>query len=183
MNTSYLFLAEGFEEIEALATVDILRRAGMSVETVSITSVREVSGAHGIKVTADRTIGEINGTAAHWLILPGGLPGATNLAACEPLTAMLKKQMAEGLCVAAICASPAMVLAPLGLLKGKRATCYPGCEAACESQEFTGQPVEVDGQIVTGKGPGFTFRFALAIVEKTLGKDAASQVAAGMLLS
>lgn len=182
MNTSYLFLAEGFEEIEALATVDILRRAGIEVATVAVTPSREVKGAHGVPVVADMTITDINASDAPWLILPGGLPGATNLAACSQLVEMLKRQVAEGRCVAAICASPAMVLGPIGLLDGHRATCYPGCEGACDHPGFTGQPVEVDGQIVTGKGPGFTFRFALAIVEKTLGKEAADKVAAGMLL-
>ncbi|MDE5608472.1 MAG: DJ-1/PfpI family protein [Muribaculaceae bacterium] len=182
MNTSYLFLAEGFEEIEALATVDILRRAGMAVETVSITSDPEVIGAHGVTVVADRVIADIDAGTAPWLILPGGLPGATNLAVCVELVEMLKSQVKAGRCVAAICASPAMVLGPIGLLKGHKATCYPGCEGACDHPDFTGQPVEVDGQIITGKGPGFTFRFALAIVEKTLGKEAAAQVAGGMLL-
>lgn len=183
MNTSYLFLAEGFEEIEALATLDILRRAGIAVESVSITVEHNVTGAHGIMVIADKTISQIDAAAAPWLILPGGLPGATNLAASGELVEMLKSQDVAGRGVAAICASPAMVLAPIGLLCGRNATCYPGCEGACEHTGFTGQPVEIDGNVITGKGPGYTFRFALAIVEQTLGKDVAAQVAAGMLLS
>ena len=183
METSYLFLADGFEEIEALATLDILRRAGMPVRSVSVSAGKKVIGSHGVVVEADERITSVAASDALWLILPGGLPGATNLAACEPLTVLLKKQVAEGRNVAAICASPAMVLAPLGLLDGLNATCYPGCEGACDFKGFTGEPVEVTKHIITGKGPGYTFRFALAIVEASLGVDAANQVASGMLLT
>lgn len=182
METNYLFLATGFEEIEALATVDILRRANIPVKTVSITDSKEVTGAHGIPVIADAVISTINTSKAPWLILPGGLPGATNLAASQPLTDMLRKQIAEGRSVAAICASPAVVLHPLGLLDGLKATCYPGFEDSCHGTTMTGNAVEVTPQIITGKGPGFTFPFALAIVAATLGISAAEQVAAGLLL-
>lgn len=176
----YVFLANGFEEIEALATVDILRRAGMDVLTVSINEGVQVTGAHGVTVCADATVDMVDGDDAGWLVLPGGLPGATNLAACPKVVDMLNAQDCRGGNIAAICASPAMVLAPLGLLSGHAATCYPGCEV--DGVRFTGADVEVSGNIVTGKGPGLTMRFALAIVEKSLGKAKADEVAAGLLL-
>lgn len=176
----YVLLANGFEEIEALATVDMLRRAGMEVVTVSINEGVQVVGAHGVTVCADTTIEMIDAADAGWLILPGGLPGATNLAACQRVVDMLHAQDNRGGNIAAICASPAMVLAPIGLLSGHTATCYPGCEV--DGEQFTGADVEVSGNIVTGKGPGLTMKFALAIIEKTLGEAKAREVAAGMLL-
>lgn len=182
METSFIFLADGFEEIEAIATLDILRRAGIDVKTVSIKESATVTGAHGTPIVADTTIADIDASAAPWLILPGGMPGASNLAACTPLTVMLKSQIDEGRRVAAICASPAVVLAPLGLLDGLKATCYPGFEKMCDKADITGQPVEVTDHIITGKGPGYTFEFALAIVRATLGTEAADNVAGGMLL-
>ena len=127
MHRSFIFLAEGFEEIEAITPTDVLRRAGMDVKTVSITDRHQVTGAHGITVVADLTFDEANFENAEWLIIPGGLPGAENLHNFEPLNDLLRKQAVEGK-IAAICASPAMVLAPLGLLDGKEATGYPGTE-------------------------------------------------------
>lgn len=177
----FVFLADGFEEIEALATVDMLRRAGMDVVTVSINEGVQVTGAHGVAVCADITVSMADVADAEWLILPGGLPGATNLAACQPVVEMLQAQDRRGGNIAAICASPAMVLAPIGLLSGRKATCYPGCEV--EGPVFTGADVEVSGNIVTGRGPGLTMKFALAIIEKSLGRSKADEVAAGMLLA
>lgn len=183
MNISYIFLADGFEEIEALATLDILRRAEIPVLTVSINETTEVTGAHQVTVIADLLIDEIDAPSAPWLILPGGMPGAMNLAACERLNEMLARQVKEGRRVAAICASPAVVLSPLGLLDGIEATCYPGCEGmGAEGTMYTGHRVDVTPQIITGRGPGVTFDFALAIVEATSGQEVADKVAAGMLL-
>ena len=117
MKPSYVFLAEGFEEIEALTVVDVLRRAGMEVRTVSITPLRNVRGAHGIEVVVDDVFAEAELSGAEWLICPGGLPGASNLAAFEPLCDALKAHRRG---IAAICAAPAVVLAPLGLVDGHR---------------------------------------------------------------
>lgn len=181
MKTNYIFLAEGFEEIEAIATIDILRRAGMEVKSVSIGAMNTVTGAHGVPVTADILITDIEADSANWLILPGGLPGATNLVECSPLVKLLKNHHASGGHIAAICASPAFVLGALGLLEGVRATCYPGCEGKAPGIKFTDNPVEVTDNIITGKGPGYTMQFALAIVAHTLGDDAAATVAQGML--
>ncbi len=180
-NHSFLFLADGFEEIEALATVDILRRAGMNVKTVSITTSHHVTGAHGIPVTTDITFKEADFSDTEWLILPGGMPGASNLAAFSPLNDLLRIHAAKGK-VAAICAAPAVVLAPLGVLNGRKATCYPGFEQQMTGVNLTGAMVEKDGDIITGKGPAAAISFALAIVESSLGKNAADEVAGGMLL-
>lgn len=185
MNNSYLFLADGFEEIEALATVDILRRAGMPVFTVSINDTPTVTGAHDIGVLADRLYTDVRDfNDAAWLIVPGGLPGSTNLAAYSPLCNLLKAHAADGGNVAAICAAPAVVLAPLGLLRGKKATGYPGTEEAArkEGAKMQAERVVVDGNIVTGNGPSSALLFALAIVKEALGEDAAKAVADGMLL-
>lgn len=182
MKTAYIFLAPGFEEIEALATVDILRRGGLEVTTVAVNDSTTVAGAHGVPVVADVLIDNIAGKSADWLVLPGGLPGATNLAACEPLTHMLTLQHKQGRGVAAICASPAFVLAPLGILENYNATCYPGCESAAEGRaQFSAEPVVTAGNVITGKGPGYTFEFALAIVKEAMGADVANDVAAAIM--
>lgn len=180
MKRSLLFLADGFEEIEALATVDIMRRAGMDVKTVSIKNELTVTGAHGVTVIADAIISETDLTDAEWLILPGGMPGATNLSECEPLNEALKAQAVSGK-IAAICASPAVVLAPLGILNGKEATCYPGFEAQCENAIMTGDQVVALENLITANGPAAAARFALAIVANSMGNSVAKQVSDGML--
>ncbi len=184
MKKSYLFLATGFEEIEALATVDALRRAGIDVKTVSISEDLHVTGAHGITVKADCLFNEADYSSAEWLICPGGMPGASNLAAFEPLMEQLKKHAAKGGNVAAICAAPAVVLAAAGLLKNRKATAYPGFEEMLEQggAVFTEGRAVVDGNIITANGPGSTFAFANAIITATCGTEAAVQVMQGMLL-
>lgn len=183
MKKSYLFLANGFEEIEALATVDVLRRAGVPVTTVSINPTNEVEGAHGVVVNADTTISECDFEEIDWLILPGGMPGAKNLVECTPLTDLLKEHNKNGGRIAAICASPGVVLAPLGLLNGKKATCYPGFENGLKAggAVYTGLRVTVDGNFVTGNGPSSAIPFALTIAAETVGKEVAAEVASGML--
>lgn len=181
MEISYLLLADGFEEIEALGTLDILRRAGMQVSTVSINATNAVTGAHGVTVMADTVLGPETEAPA-WVILPGGLPGATNLAECAGVSEMLQRQMRQQGYIAAICAAPAEVLAPLGILDGKKATCYPGFEAKCSKAFTDGSRVVKDGNVITAAGPGCTFEFALAIVTEACGADKAAEVAAGILL-
>lgn len=181
MRTSYIFLAEGFEEIEALAVADILRRAAIDVKTVSITPLHNVRGAHGIEVNVDCLFADTDFSDAEWLICPGGLPGSTNLADFEPLCDLLKAHRRG---VAAICAAPGVVLAPLGLLDGKEATCYPGFEEACTLGGATvrhGAGVVVSDRLITGAGPALAIPFGLAIVAATKGEDAAHEVASGML--
>lgn len=181
MKTSYLFLAPGFEETEAIATVDTMRRAGMPVKTVAVADTSAVSGAHGVTIVADTLIGDADLADAEWLICPGGLPGATNLAESKAVTDVLKSHASRGGLIAAICASPAVVLAPLGILDGKEATCYPGFEDKCPGAKMIQVPVVSQSTLVTGNGPASTLKFALAIVAHSLGEGIAKEVAAGML--
>ncbi len=176
----YLFFANGTEEIEALGTADILRRAGIDVQIVSITNDRIVTGAHGIRIETDDVISQVNFAKAQMLILPGGMPGAINLAESATLTERLRDHVYIGRPVAAICAAP-LVLGRLGLLEGKRATCYPGFEAELRGATCTGALVEKDGNIITGKGPAAVFDFAYTIVEHLKDRQTADQLRAGML--
>ncbi|MDE5684219.1 MAG: DJ-1/PfpI family protein [Muribaculaceae bacterium] len=180
MHRSFIFLAEGFEEIEALTVVDVMRRAGMDIKTVSITDSKKVAGAHGITVETDITFKEADFSDSEWLILPGGMPGATNLHEFEALGDLLKVHKGK---IAAICASPAVVLAPLGLLDGREATCYPGFEAECKKYGATMRdvPVMTLDTLITGNGPSSSLRFALAIVANSLGDSVAQQVGSAML--
>lgn len=181
MKDSFLFLAHGFEEVEALTAVDVLRRAGIPVKTVSVTDSLQVIGAHNISVTADVLFADCNFDGAPWLICPGGLPGATNLHEYEPLQELLLKQADAKRGIAAICAAPAAVLCPLGLLEGRKATCYPGFESHCSMAEWVDAPVVADKYFVLGNGPSNAMLWALNIVEQSLGAAAAREVAAGLL--
>jgi len=176
----YITLADGFEEIEALTVVDILRRAGIGINTVSITSDKKVTGAHGITVVADDIISKADLATSECVILPGGMPGAVNLRNCDKLCQELKRRANSGQLMAAICAAP-FILGELGILKGKRATCYPGFENKLEEAVFTGAMVEQDGQIITGKGPAAAMDFALKIVETATSKTLCGEIALGML--
>jgi len=166
----YVFLADGFEEIEALGTVDILRRCELDVQTVSITDSLAVKGAHGINVTADILFEGIRDYEIDALVLPGGLPGADNLENCEKLTTLLKEQAKEGKTLAAICAAP-KVFGVLGLLSGVKATCYPGFEAKLVGAITKRKGVVTDKNFITAKGAGVTQDFAEAIAS-ALGKGA-----------
>lgn len=179
---NFLFLADGFEEIEALATTDILRRAGMDVTIVSINHNNIVTGAHGVPVIADITFKEADFSGSDWLILPGGMPGASNLHDHSELNNLLKVHSTKGR-IAAICASPAVVLAATGLLEGKKATCYPGFETAlvAAGAKHVDTRVVADGNIVTANGPASATPFALEIVRLTKGDQTAEEVASGML--
>ncbi len=182
MERTYIFLAPGFEEIEAVAPIDILRRAGMEVITVAVTvdGSEAVEGAHGVPYVADMHIDDLPADLpSRWLVLPGGMPGAENLYASERLRSLLLNAPGG---IAAICASPAVVLGQMGLLKQRKATCYPGFEELCTEADMTGAPVVITPELITAKGPAFAFDFALAIVAATRGNDAAEQVARGMLL-
>lgn len=168
MKTFYLFLAEGFEEMEALTQVDILRRAGMPIKTVSVTGVLTVTGAHGVPVIADMVFEELNEDDIEMIILPGGMPGTTNLDKHEGLSKLIMDFAAAGKPLSAICAAP-MVFGKRGLLKGKRVTCYPGFEKYLEGAEFTAGKLNIDGNFITAKGPGIASDFGFAIVEKYQG--------------
>lgn len=182
MNPCYIFLADGFEEIEAVTPIDVLRRAGLEVITVSVSDSLRVTGAHSVPFMADTLIADLPADApAQWLICPGGMPGATNLAACDKLTSMLRRQFEAGGNIAAICAAPAVVLAPLGILDGREATCYPGFEQMCPDAIMKNQRVVALPGLITANGPSSALPFALAIAEATVGADKAREVAQGML--
>lgn len=181
MQKSYIFLADGFEEIEAIAPLDILRRAGMPVVTVSIMNDRKVVGAHGARIEADIMFGDEDMTDTEWLILPGGMPGASNLAAYEPLTELLKAQHARGGFIAANCASPAIVLAPLGILDGSDATCYPGMKTDSPVINWMESKAVVStANVVTAHGPGASLQFGLAIAARSTGESHARSIASAM---
>lgn len=182
--TSYIFLAPGFEEIEALATVDAMRRAGMKVVEVAVADTKNVTGATGQTVVADSLITEIDPTDAEWIIIPGGQPGADNLHASPTVNEIIKNQFDRGGRIAAICAGPAVVVAPTGILKGKKATCYPGLGDMIESGggTYVKEAVVVDGNIITSEGPGTTLKFAKAIICASEGEQKASEVLASMLM-
>lgn len=182
MKSSYLFLADGFEEIEAISVVDILRRAGMQIETVSVTESLQVTGSHNVMVTADLLFADTDFSDALWLILPGGMPGATNLSKHSQLTRLLTYHNNANGKIAAICASPAVVLAPLGILDGKNAICYPGFEKMMTNVKLDYKPVVTDGTLITANGPAAAMQFALSIVANTLGDDKAREIAEGLLL-
>ena len=181
MGTVYVFFADGFEEMEAFAAVDILKRAGVPVQMVTVTDDEIVRGAHGVPVLCDKNFENCDFFDAVMLVLPGGLPGATTLAEHEGLGKLLVRFAAEDKNLAAICAAP-MVLGKLELLKGKKATCYPGFDKYLEGAEYTGAMVEKDGNIITGKGPGACMKFALALVEHLCGKEKVQDLEEAMCL-
>lgn len=176
-----ILLADGFETIEALAPADVLRRAGEDVSLVTINALPHVTTAHGIGIDCDATLDEYDFGACNLIVLPGGMPGTTNLRANERVCELTRKFMSEKR-LGAICAAPS-ILAELGLLDGRVATCYPGCEGAFPAgvrPEELG--VYTDDNLVTASGPGFAVDFGLALLELLEGAEAAQRVAAGMLV-
>lgn len=178
----YIHLAQGFEEIEALAVVNILRRAGLEALTVSVMPERTVEGARGIPVVADIMFDNADYDSCEMIVLPGGMPGSEQLYRHEGLRRQLARFQAEDKWIAAICAAPGVVLGQLGLLKGKTAVCYPGYEAMLEGADIGEGAVAVSGKLITSKGPGTVFLFALQIAELLQSPRAVSDVKADMLL-
>lgn len=179
MKTIFVFLTTGFEEIEALGTIDVLRRAELEVKSVSLTDSKQVIASHLVPVTADLMFDQVDFSQAQMLVIPGG---TTKFNDHENFKKEVLAFANKGEKVAAICASP-MVLGGLGLLKGKRATCYPGFEKYLEGAILeTDKAVVVDGNITTGRGPGLTIDFALSLVEQLAGKEKRDAVAAGLLV-
>ena len=170
MSKVYLFLADGFETVEALAPVDVMRRAGIEVVTVSIMERKEVISAQNVTVLADTLFENVCFADADALILPGGGVGTDNLSAHMPLRSMLADAHAEGKLIAAICAAP-MVFGRMGILENRKATCYPGCESDLFGATYTAAAVEQDGNIITACGPGVSFDFGFAIIERFCGSD------------
>ncbi len=184
MSKVYVYLADGFEDIEALTPVDFLRRAGIEVRTVSINSTLEVTSAHGVTVKADQLVTDTDTADADLLVAPGGMPGAANLAACQAVCDAFSAQAITGRLVAAICAAPAVLLASIGILNGRSATCYPGFESALEAAGAThvAERVVTDGNIITANGPSSAIPFALTLIAALSGEQKAAEVAAGILL-
>lgn len=179
MKTIFIFLTTGFEDIEAIATIDILRRAELNVKSVSLTDSKQVMTSHQVLVTADLMFDQVDFSEAELLILPGG---TTRFNEHEDMKKELLAFANKGEKVAVICASP-MVLGGLGLLDGKNATCYPGFEQYLKGATLqTDKAVVVDGNITTGRGPGLTIDFALNLVEQLAGKEKRDAVAAGLLV-
>ena len=174
MKKAVMFFAEGLEECEGLIVVDLLRRAGIEVIMASIGSDRMITGSHGIVIQTDALADEVDYASADIVILPGGMPGTTYLGESEIVREQCKAFAAEKE-VAAICAAPT-VLGSLGILEGKRATCYPGLEEKLTGATATGESVTEDGNIVTGQGLGAAMPFAFAIIRRLLGAEAADEV-------
>jgi len=174
-------LAEGFEEIEAICIIDVLRRADLDVVVVSVTDKTEITGAHQIKVIADILFEEVNYDEVHMIVLPGGMPGAANLNAHAGLKYQISKFVAENKQLAAICAAP-LVFGNLGILEGKQAVCYPGFEGYLKGAEVLKIPIVQAENIITGRGPGVAIQFALKIVEKAVSAEKSELLASQMLV-
>ena len=173
MSKVNVYLADGFEEVEGLTVVDLLRRAGIETDMVSIMGRKEITGARKIPVLADKLFEEQDDPDV--IVLPGGMPGTINLGKSETVTKAAVYCAENGKITAAICAAPS-VLGNLGILKGKKATCFPGFEKELEGATYTAAPVEIDGNVITGKGAGCAILFGKAIVEKALSAEAANKV-------
>ena len=171
-----VLLADGFEEVEALTVVDLLRRAKVYVDTVSIMDDYTVRGSHGINVQTEDLFDEVNFAEFDRIVLPGGMPGTTNLKAHSGVRKIVKEFADEGKYVAAICAAPT-ILADLGLLKGKRVTCYPAMEKEIPGAVITRAPVTVDGTIITSRGVGTAIDFALELIQTLEGREKTEEIA------
>ena len=180
MKKVFMFLAQGFEDIEALIPLDVLRRGGVDVKTVSVGKDYMVTSAHGVDIKADFMFNEINREEADLLMLPGGMPGATNLYEHKELCQALLKHNEKGKMISAICAAPAVVLAQLGILDFRRATCYPGFEQMLTNATYTGDLVTVDKNITTAEGPAAAFPYAYELLEQLTDKATADKIAEGM---
>ena len=178
--TVFLFLAEGFEETEAVAAIDLLRRGGLEVITVSVTGRNVVTGAHGIAVVADQLFDETDFSNSDMLVLPGGVPGTEHLGEHEGLRTLLLRHSGAGKRMAAICAAPS-VLGELKLLEGRQATVYPGYENFLKGAAIIDAPVVKDGNIITARSLGAVFDFGLAIVDELTTQETADKIAAGII--
>lgn len=175
MSKAAIFFGTGYEEIEALTVVDILRRANITADMVSITGEREVTGSHGIKVEMDKLFEEVDFDKLDIIVLPGGMPGTTNLEAHKPLMDKVDEFYQKDKYIAAICAAPS-IFGHKGILKGRKACSNPGFESHLEGADVKQEPAVVDGHIITSRGMGTAIPFGLAILEQLAGEDAAVQM-------
>ena len=176
MKKTILLTADGFEEVEGLTVVDLLRRAGISCEIVSLSDRETVTGSHNICIRADRGFSTISPDDLDAVILPGGMPGTTHLAEDERVLALLRAMYGDGKLIAAICAAPT-VLAKAGLLSGRDATCYPGLEDRLVGAHFSDARVVQDGTVITSRGVGTAIPFALALISFLDSKEKADAIA------
>ena len=173
LKKAYILLATGFEEIEAVSIIDILRRAGVEIETISISENRQISGAHNIEILADTLFDETDFSNGDMLIFPGGQPGTDNLNSQKKIKKLIQTYYGQQKYIAAICAAP-LIFGEMGLLQGKKAVCYPGYEDRLLGAEIAqNECVVVDGNIITSKGAGTAIEFALKLVEILVGQETA----------
>lgn len=175
----YVFLANGFEEMEAIAPIDLLRRAGVDVTTVGVSGTA-VRGSHGIVMATDESDSTVMPDDLEAIVLPGGMPGTLNLEKSPVVQKFIDRAVEKGAIVAAICAAPS-ILGHKGLLKGRKAACYEGFESELAGADVTTQPVAVDGPFITSRGAGTATLFALALVAALKGEEAASHVRGAIL--
>ena len=174
----YLFLANGFEITEAMAPLDIMRRAGLDVKTVGVTG-EKIQSSHGVMLIPDITLDDVSYDDIEGAILPGGMPGTRNLEACKAVTDCVRYCYDNGKLVASICAAPS-IFGHMGLLQGRRATCFPGFEKDLTGAVATGAHCEIDGNVITAKGAGCALTFGKAIVTHALGDDTADKILCDM---
>ena len=172
----YIFLADGFEDIEGLTVVDLMRRADIDIKTVSIKDSNEITTSHGISMQTDLVFTETDFADADMLVLPGGMPGTKYLGEYQPLRVLLTDFYNKGGKVAAICAAPT-VLASLGFLEGRKATAYPSCMDGLEGAEHSFEKVVTDGNVTTSRGLGTAVDFALSLIGQLLGEKKADEIA------
>lgn len=175
MGKVYAFLADGSEEVELLAVVDVLMRGGQEVKLVSVTGEKEVVSAHRVKIRSDYVFSEVNCQEADLLFLPGGMPGTRNLAAHKGLLNALEEAHAENKRIAAICAAPS-ILGSLGILEGKKATCFPGFEPQLNGAQYTKQGVVTDGNVTTARGLGYALDMGIELLKLLTDESHARQI-------
>ena len=176
----YIFIADGFEEIEGLTVVDILRRAGVDIQMVSIMGTRQITGSHGIRLETDLVFEDADLKNAVAYVIPGGMPGTGYLGAHKGLCALLCEAKKKGTLIGAICAAPS-VLGDLGLLQGEKAACYPGFEDRLTGAQVLHEEVVESGQVITSRGMGTAIPFALALTARLKGEQAAAQLGAAII--
>lgn len=175
-----VFFAQGFEEIEALTVVDGCRRAGIEVVMTGVDNGKTCTGSHGIEVTLDAALEEMNFDELDMIVLPGGMPGTKNLEKCDLLMKQVDEFYQNGKWIAAICAAPS-IFGHRNILAGKKACCYPGFEGELTGAQVTDRPVECDGNVITSRGMGCAIEFTLKIIEVLVSKEKADEIATGII--
>lgn len=170
MSKAAIFMATGFEEIEAISIIDVLRRGGMELDIISVSGMEFIEGSHGVIVKCDQLFFMIDYAEYDMFILPGGMPGTMNLSKHEGLCELFKRECKAGKIIAAICAAPT-VLGQIGILEGKMATCYPGFEEGLLGATVLDQNIVKDGTIITGRGAGVAMDFALELLKNDLSEE------------